>query len=247
MRTRDSRVLCRTAFWLACLALASIAHSPTSAQPMLRPHVAEYKVDISVLSGMLRTELRPIENGYRATHVVKATGLSRLLAGGAIRDHSEFEITAHGIRPIRFQSDDSVTRDRVKADIEFDWPQGEARGSVNENAFLFALSEPMHDRISLQYALMLDLINGDAQSHYVLFEIDDLKSLEVRIVGERTIKVPAGKFTAIGIEHQATASKRITTLWCVAELGYLPVIIEQHRKGKLRMRAVLKKYEPADV
>jgi hypothetical protein len=28
----------------------------------------------------------------------------------------------------------------------------------------------------------------------------------------------------------------------VEELGYLPVLIEQHRKGKLRMRAELKTY-----
>jgi hypothetical protein len=33
-------------------------------------------------------------------------------------------------------------------------------------------------------------------------------------------------------------------MWCVAELDYLPVIIEQHRKGKLRMRAVLSNYAP---
>jgi hypothetical protein len=31
----------------------------------------------------------------------------------------------------------------------------------------------------------------------------------------------------------------------VEELGYLPVIIEQHRDGKLRVRAVLTSYEPA--
>ncbi len=247
MNARDLRVPFKNGFWLVCLALAGLAHSGASAEPMLRPHEAEYKVDISVLSGMLRTELEPVANGYRATHVVKATGLSRLLAGGAIRDRSEFEVTANGLRPIRFQSDDSVTRDRVKADIEFDWAQGEARGLVNENEFLLPLGKPMHDRISLQYALMLDLINGNAKSNYVLFETDDLKSVEVRVVGERKIKVPAGKFTALGIEHQATDSKRITTMWCVAELGYLPAIIEQHRKGKLRMRAVLNKYEPADV
>jgi len=39
-------------------------------------------------------------------------------------------------------------------------------------------------------------------------------------------------------------SKRITTMWCVEALDYLPVIIEQHRKGKLKMRAVLSSYSP---
>ena len=52
----------------------------------------------------------------------------------------------------------------------------------------------------------------------------------------------AGEFNAVGIQHQAENSSRVTTLWCVKELGYLPVVIEQHRKGKLRMRAELSKY-----
>jgi hypothetical protein len=34
-------------------------------------------------------------------------------------------------------------------------------------------------------------------------------------------------------------------LWCVEELGFLPVIIEQHRLGKLKVRAALSKYTPA--
>ncbi|MCH8137152.1 MAG: hypothetical protein IIB77_14350 [Proteobacteria bacterium] len=46
------------------------------------------------------------------------------------------------------------------------------------------------------------------------------------------------------MQHQAEGSSRTTTLWCVEELDYLPVIIEQHRKGKLRMRATLIRYTP---
>ena len=59
------------------------------------------------------------------------------------------------------------------------------------------------------------------------------------------MKVPYGRFEATGIQHQAEGSSRITTLWVVEELGYLPVIIEQHRKGKLQVRAVLTDYQPA--
>jgi len=78
-----------------------------------------------------------------------------------------------------------------------------------------------------------------------MFEVDKLKKISVRSIGTKEVKVPAGKYTAIGIEHQAENSSRTTTLWCVEELDYLPVIIEQHRKGKLKVRATLKKYAPA--
>jgi hypothetical protein len=33
-------------------------------------------------------------------------------------------------------------------------------------------------------------------------------------------------------------------MWCVQELDYLPVIIEQYKKGDLIMRAVLSSYTP---
>ena len=57
--------------------------------------------------------------------------------------------------------------------------------------------------------------------------------------------MPYGRFDAVGIQHQAEGSKRITTLWCAEELGYLPVLIEQSRKGEVKVRAVLRDYQPA--
>jgi hypothetical protein len=33
-------------------------------------------------------------------------------------------------------------------------------------------------------------------------------------------------------------------LWCAPELDFLPVVIEQHRKGKLNFRASLTNYTP---
>jgi hypothetical protein len=79
-----------------------------------------------------------------------------------------------------------------------------------------------------------------------MFEVDKQKVLNIRTIESKLVKVPAGTFTAIGVQHQAENSSRVTTLWCVEELGYLPVVIEQHRKGKLRVRAVLRKYTPLD-
>jgi hypothetical protein len=215
-----------------------------NAERRLKPYAAEYKVEISVLGGVLDTELRETEDGYIARHTVRATGLSRVVAGGAINDLSEFEIAGNGLRPTRFETEDTITRDKTRAAIRFDWQSGQATGEVNGEDFAAGIDKLMFDRLSIQYELMHDLLNDRAGDRYVLFEVDEFKDLVVRRIGERTLKVPAGKFTAIGIQHQATDSQRVTTLWCVEELGYLPVMIEQHRKGKLRMRATLRKYEP---
>jgi len=90
-------------------------------------------------------------------------------------------------------------------------------------------------------------LNGVGEAQYTMFEIDRLRNVHVRNIGTKTVKVPAGEYIAVGIQHQSEGSKRVTTLWCAEELGYLPVIIEQHRQGTLKVRATLSTYEPANT
>jgi len=216
------------ALLMGVLLLPAVAGAETP----LVPHTAEYRIKISVVGGTLRTELKADANAYTATHVVKPTGMSRILASGDITESSRFLPAADGLRPDKYWSVDSLSRDKSRTEIQFDWDTGEARGTVNDEAVLLTMDAIAHDRISIQYELMHDLLNGELSQQYTLFDIDRLKTLNVR----------AGTFEAVGIQHQAENSKRVTTLWCVEELGYLPVIIEQHRLGKLRMRATLASY-----
>ena len=224
---------------------ASLVLQPAVADTRLTPHQAQYRVKISVVSGELNTQLALNDNGhYVATHVIAPTGLSKLVARGSIAETSEFAGGDDGVVPVAYRSDDSLSRDKERADIRFDWDRNEASGTVNEQELTTVLEGLSHDRVSIQYQLMHDLLNGATSSQYRMFEVDKLKILNIRNIGTRTVKVPAGTFEAVGIQHQAENSSRVTTLWCVAELDYLPVIIEQHRKGKLRVRATLRRYTP---
>lgn len=217
---------------------------PALAGPNLTPHVAEYKVRISVLGGKLRTQFETTENGYYAESVIEATGMSRLLAGGSIREKSWFSERDGKILPIQYRSTDTISRDHDIVDLDFNWNAQEVTGLINGQDFQAVLDGEVHDRVSLQYGLMYDMLNGGEREKYLLQDADELKPLLITNVGTKAVNVPYGKFDAIGIRHQREGSSRVTTLWCVEKLGYLPVIIEQHRKGKLRLRAVLTKYQP---
>ena len=229
----------------ACLLWAAMLLSlPSLADTGLTPHSAEYKVKISILSGKLNTRLQVTDEGYEATHSIAPAGLAKILKPGTIVETSGFATTADGVLPIRYVSSDTLSRDKTQTDITFDWSTGAVNGTVNEEQIEGVLEDIAHDRVSIQYELMYDLKNGGPDETYILFDVDRLKTLHVSTIGEKEVKVPAGKFMALGIRHQAEGSSRVTTLWCVEELDYLPVIIEQHRKGKLRMRATLRKYTP---
>ncbi len=226
---------------------ASVLALPALADSSLQPHSAVYKVKISVVNGQLNTELKETDDGYIATHVIKPTGMSRMFSRGRLNETSEFYTAIDGVRPVEYSSTDTISRDKTNAVVRFDWDTGEARGTVNGEEILSTMDALAHDRVSIQYELMHDLLNNGPSAEYTMFEVDRLRTLHVRNIGQKTVKVPAGKYEAIGIQHQAKGSKRVTTLWCVEELGFLPVIIEQHRLGKLKVRAALSKYSPASA
>jgi hypothetical protein len=223
--------------------IVAVLASPALAETALTPHTAQYKVRISVVSGQLNTELRRTADGYVANHVIKPTGITKWITRGRMDVTSTFSDEADGVRPIRFQSVDTI-RDDPDVDLTFDWTTNEVSGTVGEENVLLQLEGIAHDSVSIQYELMHDLLNGEPDEQYVLFDVEKMRIANVSIGGERKIKTKAGTFTAVGIQHQKEGSSRTTTLWCAKALDYLPVVIEQHRKGKLKFRATLVSYTP---
>lgn len=230
---------------IAFVLVATFALSAASATE-LTPHRAEYKVQISVVTGQLNTELKATEDGYVATHVVKPTGLSRVISSGQMLVTSTFAPVADGVRPLSYRAVDTI-RDEPEANITFDWSTNLASGTVGAVPVEFQLDGRSHDAVSIQYELMHDLLNGQHSDSYVLFDVEKMRVANIRETGKKTVKTPAGKYDVVGIQHQKEGSSRVTTLWCAPELDYLPVVIEQHRKGKRKFRATLTRYRPLPI
>lgn len=235
--------------WLPTLLAAALLAEPAAAD--LTPYKAQYQVKISMLGGKLYAELNRTDDGYKATHLIKPSGLaSALTGGGEILAESEFRPTDGGLEPIRYRGNDEISKEKLRVDIAFDWDEQRATGTyqtkedpapvdVNDE-----LDMPAHDAVSIQYELMSDFANGGVVDEYVLYEHDKIRKLKVTHIGEQTMSTKAGTYEVVGIRHQAENSSRATTLWLAKELDYVPLVIERHRKGKLQMRAKLVSYEP---
>ena len=237
--------LMRRLYWVAARVLwtSIVATIPIAeAEVPLTPHVAEYNIKISLLGGKLNTTLDLVANGYRAESTIKATGLSRIIARGNIVESSFFRIPLGGLRPNWFISDDSLTRKKKNVEVIFNWQTNTVQGISGGMEFETALFANTHDRLSLQYVLMHDLLNDDLRDNYLLQDAEELKTLTITTNGTREIEVPFGHFKAVGIQHQTPGSNRTTTLWMVKELGFIPAVIEQRRKGKVMVRAELSSY-----
>lgn len=229
---------------LGLIAACCLASGAAAGDDTLVPHTAVYKVKISVASGTLTSRVAADGDDYRVTSVIEPKGFVGLFFRGKIEENSRFSVGDDGVIPRHYWSSDELSSDPKEMDFNFDWTGRSVSGTVNGEVFEYPLEREVHDRVSIQYELMHNLVTGIEGSGYALLDDDELKEIEVRSIGRETIKVPFGRFDAVGIQHQAAGSKRITTLWCAEELGYLPVLIEQSRKGEVRVRAVLADYQP---
>lgn len=235
---RYNRFLVHTLTSLFALLLTGDALS----NEVLVPHVAEYKVKISVLGGTMRTQVFDVGDAYMARSVISPTGFASMFMDGSIVEQSEFVVVEDVLRPRHYESIDTLSKEKTTISFDFDWQDRKVTGVINEQDFAFTIGGLLHDRVSIQYQLMQNLRNGKDAGQYAMLDGDELKRLKVTNIGTRRIKVPFGRFDAVGIQHQADDSSRVSTLWCVRELGYLPIVIEQHKDGKLRVQAVLTDY-----
>lgn len=230
---------------LALLGIACLGWSQLSlAGDTIVPHTARYKIKISIASGTLHTVVRESDDGFVANSIIKPTGLARIIARGSIEENSRFVVTDEGVMPMIYSSSDTLSSDEKDMDFVFNRDENRVSGNVNDELYEYPLDVEVHDRVSIQYQLMHNLLTGTPDADYALLDGDELKMLQISKMETKRIKVPFGTFDAVGIRHQAVNSKRVTTLWCAEELGYLPVMIEQHRKGKRGVHAVLVDYEP---
>ena len=231
-----------TAWRALTLLLALLGATAAGAGEPLVPHSAEYKVKISILSGELRTRLSETEDGYEASYLVEPKGLASVIAGGTIEATSRFVDSERGFLPVHHVTADSISRDKIQADLDFDWSDNTVKGTINGEQVEQVLDGIVHDFVTLQYEIGRDLRNDKIKDGYVMYEPEELKHLKIATIGKETVKVPHGTYDVIGVRHQREGSSRTTTFWFAPELDYLPVIIERHRKGKTLMRAELREY-----
>jgi hypothetical protein len=203
------------------LLLASLVGNGVSAEDALTPHFAVYKVKIGVLRGQMKSQLRYDHGAYASESVVRPTGIARIVSRGLIVENSNFTVADGRVRAATYTGLDTLSKNGQDVSLVFNWAGGEVDGVADELQFDRPLVSGTVDRASLQYALMADLSSDRLRSEYVLQDVGETKVLSVTSAGSKDVKVPFGEFSVV---------------------GFLPVIIEQYRDGKLTGQVLLSEY-----
>ncbi|MFK7886479.1 MAG: DUF3108 domain-containing protein [Gammaproteobacteria bacterium] len=228
------------------IATSTLLGAPAFAQDgtELAPFEARYKVRMSGLSGRMTMSLAHEDGRYQARSYLKPKGFATLLAGGELEETVSFDIAQNRVRPLSYQLRDTIARNDKRGALTFDWDAGTASGDSDGTPLNYDIDTLTLDRLSLQYALMLDLLNGRSAPGYTMLDGERRKNLTISQAGDQTIKVPFGRFEVREVRHQNQGSSRRTILYCAKELGYLPVRIEQYKNDDLRVRADLVEHTP---
>lgn len=206
--------------------------------PPLAAFEARYLVsDGSARVGKADIGLEPTPEGWRYYSRVKPEGLYALLIG-QVKDTAWLERHEDGLRPLRFVHEEADGKDNVR--IEFDWSAGEAEVKRPDGNLTIPLAARTHDQFSAMLVVMQEFASGSKRLE--LPSIDDggeSERLTFAHGGTTSITTPYGTFETIHVQRVRTNSKRETESWLAPSLDWVPVRIDQRRKGKLIARMEL--------
>ncbi len=161
-----------------------------------------------------------------------ARGLFRAVFSDEITQTTWFNVSEKGVLPTRYRADDGSEDTDRDISIDFDWQAGRARGTAENKPVDVALEPGAQDAMSIQMALMSDLLKGEQPSTYRLVDKDRIKEYRYTYEGEQRLKTALGELDTVIYTSQREGSKRLTRTWYAPSLGYVAVRGEQLRDGK---------------
>lgn len=219
------------------LVCALLFPSISSADTSLRPYVAHYQVKFHGLSGgVLQFSLRKGDKPGQYVYETRArpSFLGSFVVSDRAREVSVMEIADDTIRPLSFNSDDGKKSDAKDSQIQFSWPKHRVTGRSEAKSVDLEIAARTQDHLSIQVAVVWDLLRGHELGTYPMFDGGEMKSYDYRMDGKERLAYDGRELDTVIIRSEHTGgSSRVSRYWHAPELGYLPIRAERTRKGEV--------------
>lgn len=234
----------------ACLLLSSSAIAdtlPPLEAGSLQPFYAVYGVGNDLLTaGSASLSLKQEGDVWTYQLRTRPEGVFKLTGKGRIRETTTFRVDpdmALGIAPITYQYRQDEER-RRRVDASFDVEAGELSWEYRGERGSDSLETGLIDRFSATLVIKSALETGFDEVEIAVFDNGRIKPTRFTVDGRETVETDIGRFDTIRVLSRRTDSaSRETITWFAPALDYLPVLIEQRKRGDLVARMRLERYE----
>ena len=159
-------------------------------------------------------------NNYRIDSQTRAAGPLAVLFKGQLESISEGKITAHGLRPTKFEQTRSDAPQK-NISSSFNWKTRQLTHTSKDRSESVALPADAQDRLSVLYQFMFvkpgakkldfDVSTGHSLSHEVY-----------TLVGEETLATPVGALKTLHYRNQPEKGEKQIEVWLARDKHYLP-------------------------
>jgi hypothetical protein len=176
-----------------------------------------------------------LRTGEAGTFIYETRAKPGLLAGLVVGEQaverSVMRIDSGGVRPLSWYLDDGKPGDAKDGALAFAWDEKRVTGTIEGRKIQLPAEPGLQDRLSIHVAVLTTLLRGHEPGIVPMVDRNKIKRYSYRRAGAGQIKTPAGEFAAVLYESTRPGSNRVSRVWHAPALGYLPVRVEQLRKG----------------
>lgn len=230
--------------------LASLVFSPstTHAQHIEKGDIAPFEVVYEIgnhliNAGTAKVSLTQDDDLWTYSLETTPRGIIKMTGKGNIRE----------VSTIRFEESDGKLmlqpqtylyrqdKERRRAvDASFDWASKNITSTYRGKEFTENFDEPVIDRLSATLYMMNALRRDFDYIELNVFDTDEIKTVSFTLLGKETLDTPLGKLETLRVLNQKkSGGSRQTTTWFAPSLDYVPVKIEQRKRGELVARLSL--------
>ena len=219
----------------------------TKLPDLLLPFEVVYDVGNNLISaGSAKLSLIREGDDWIYSLTTRPTGVFKLTGKGKIQETSVFTVVKsanHNMRVLpkrySYRQDEEAKR---SVDAWFNWDNNEltykSRGEEGTESF----SDPILDRLSVTLKVMNELKHSPfEEAKLTVFDSGRIKQVLFINEGVETVSTNIGDIETIRVRSENAGSIRHTITWFAPELDYIPVKIEQRKRGDLVARLTLVK------
>ncbi|MEJ2492093.1 MAG: DUF3108 domain-containing protein [Desulfuromonadales bacterium] len=202
---------------------------------MPKPYTATYAVKYRGFKlGSLVFTLRPAQDGtYIYETQAKPGFIARFLVSPDAVERTVVVIDAAGVRPLHWISEDGTEETEDDGYLAFDWKAQRVTGIVEDKVVDIPTEDGIQDRLSMQVAVLMALQRGRSPGPVKMIAEDRIKQYNYVKKGTRSIDSAVGRYQTILYESTRPGSSHLKKIYHAPKLGYLPVRLENFRKGDL--------------